>query len=179
LAINQKVNKGSTLEWQYAKELSVNAPIADTQIARRWDVLVNCLGEGTLGRVHLFKEINGRFAVDQHMSICRGAASATGLYLYQVLSSPEGQAKIEILKSGSTGMSMLNISKLREFDLLYPSDPTVHAYEDLCTDLFERVAHNESESRTLAEARDLLLPRLMSGELRVADLAPSDRETAA
>ena len=31
----------------------------------------------------------------------------------------------------------------------------------------------------LAQTRDLLLPRLMSGELRVADLAPLDQETAA
>jgi len=168
-AINQKVNKGLSLEWQYAKELSIEAPISDAQIAQRWDVLVNCLGEGTIGRVHLFKETTGRFAVDQHMSICRGENDATGMYVYQVLSSPEGQAKIESLKSGSTGMSMLNISKLRDFDLLYPSRRALQAYRDLCVTLFDRLAHNERESHALAQTRDLLLPRLMSGELRVAE----------
>jgi len=35
--------------------------------------------------------------------------------------------------------------------------------------LLERKAHNERESRTLAQTRNLLLPRLMSGELRVAE----------
>jgi type I restriction enzyme, S subunit len=39
--------------------------------------------------------------------------------------------------------------------------------------------HNEMENETLAQTRDLLLPRLMSGELRLADLHASEKETAA
>ena len=35
--------------------------------------------------------------------------------------------------------------------------------------LDSRIESNERESRTLAQTRDLLLPRLMSGELRLAD----------
>ena len=35
--------------------------------------------------------------------------------------------------------------------------------------LFERIAANEVEIRTLASTRDLLLPKLMSGEIRVRD----------
>ncbi|SHF47159.1 hypothetical protein SAMN05444279_1595, partial [Ruegeria intermedia] len=35
--------------------------------------------------------------------------------------------------------------------------------------MLERIIANERESRTLAQTRDLLLPRLMSGELRVAE----------
>ena len=35
--------------------------------------------------------------------------------------------------------------------------------------MLERIRANIHESRTLAETRDLLLPRLMSGELRVTE----------
>jgi type I restriction enzyme S subunit len=42
------------------------------------------------------------------------------------------------------------------------------AFDAIAKPLFARIANNERESRTLAQTRDLLLPRLMSGELRVA-----------
>jgi len=35
--------------------------------------------------------------------------------------------------------------------------------------LYERIEKNELESRTLAQTRDLLLPKLMSGKLRVGE----------
>ncbi len=53
------------------------------------------------------------------------------------------------------------------------------AFEKLVAPLLERVRANRAESRTLAQTRDLLLPRLMSGELRVADIGPTEKENAA
>ena len=43
------------------------------------------------------------------------------------------------------------------------------AFEEIVAPLFARILANIHESRTLAQTRDLLLPRLMSGELRVAE----------
>ena len=42
-------------------------------------------------------------------------------------------------------------------------------FEQLVAPFLNRVRENRAESRTLARTRDLLLPRLMSGELRVAE----------
>jgi len=42
-------------------------------------------------------------------------------------------------------------------------------FEAMVAPLLNRVLANRAESRTLARTRDLLLPRLMSGELRVAE----------
>lgn len=42
--------------------------------------------------------------------------------------------------------------------------------------LLEKVAKNERQSRTLAQLRDTLLPRLISGELRVTDVERIQRE---
>ena len=52
------------------------------------------------------------------------------------------------------------------------------AFEESAAPLLERVRANRAESRTLAQTRDLLLPCLMSGELRVAS-ADKNIETAA
>ena len=47
--------------------------------------------------------------------------------------------------------------------------PEQHVVADTIDLLLERKSLNEHNSRTLAETRDYLLPRLMSGEVRVAE----------
>jgi len=163
--INQRVNRGSDLDWSSLKELAHDLEVPSDRFATTWDVLVNCLGEGTLGRVHLYKGQSMLYAVDQHMSICRPKTPAGGAYLYQTLASPFGQAKIESLKTGSTGMTMFNISKLRGYDLIWPTDQVLTAYFDITGDLWRRIAANDEQSRTLATLRDTLLPKLLSGEV--------------
>jgi type I restriction enzyme S subunit len=49
-------------------------------------------------------------------------------------------------------------------------------FHRVCAPLYERAEHNRRESRTLAELRDALLPKLLSGELRVP--ASFERNTA-
>jgi type I restriction enzyme S subunit len=165
--INQRVNRGVHLDWSALKELSSTLEVPTDCYAKRWDVLVNCLGEGTLGRTHLFMYRSDIYAVDQHMSICRGSTHGAGAYLYQVLSSPSGQEKIESSKTGSTGMTMFNISKLRNFDFLWPGGDLVNEYFQVVEPAWLRVVSNEEESRTLSTLRDTLLLRLISGELRI------------
>lgn len=50
-----------------------------------------------------------------------------------------------------------------------PPMPLIRAFHEVAKPLRERAMHNEQESRTLAELRDLLLPKLLSGELRIRD----------
>ena len=45
----------------------------------------------------------------------------------------------------------------------------VHAFEQICAPIDSRLEFTENESRTLAALRDALLPKLISGELRVKD----------
>ena len=45
----------------------------------------------------------------------------------------------------------------------------MRAFDAIASVFRARIKHNSDESRTLAQTRNLLLPRLMSGELRVAE----------
>jgi type I restriction enzyme S subunit len=67
-------------------------------------------------------------------------------------------------------MTMFNISKLRAFDFLWPGDALVDKYFNIFQPVWKRVAGNEEQSRTLAALRDTLLPKLISGELRVKNV---------
>ncbi|OJY77887.1 MAG: hypothetical protein BGP12_20325 [Rhodospirillales bacterium 70-18] len=48
-----------------------------------------------------------------------------------------------------------------------PGSAVMISFGEVVTPLMDRILANVEESRTLAATRDLLLPKLMSGELRV------------
>jgi type I restriction enzyme S subunit len=50
--------------------------------------------------------------------------------------------------------------------LLRPDDATLGAFGELSQPLLELIVHQAKESRALAEMRDYLLPRLLSGDVR-------------
>jgi len=50
-----------------------------------------------------------------------------------------------------------------------PPDPLIARFDALNRALSERVHVSALESRTLAALRDTLLPKLLSGELRIPD----------
>jgi type I restriction enzyme, S subunit len=77
----------------------------------------------------------------------------------------------EAILAKANGSTFQEISKgnFRPLPVVVPSDPVLRTFDAIAKPLYERIAKNERESRTLAQTRDLLLPRLMSGELRVAE----------
>lgn len=54
--------------------------------------------------------------------------------------------------------------------LIMPSLDIIESFSSKTKPLFEQIRISLQESRRLAELRDSLLPRLMSGELKVNDV---------
>src|SRR5699024_5686775 len=59
--INQKVNKGPRLDLQYIKYFDGQNRIKKELYAQKNDLLLNSLGQGTLGRIHLFTRKSEEF----------------------------------------------------------------------------------------------------------------------
>ena len=76
----------------------------------------------------------------------------------------------EIL-SRANGSTFLEISKsnFRPIPVLAGLPPLMQVFDDLTHPHFDRIVANEQESRALASLRDTLLPKLISGELRIKD----------
>lgn len=83
---------------------------------------------------------------------------------------------MEAILSKANGSTFQEISKgnFRPLPLVKPNAAILEAFDALAKPIHQRIAQNEQESQTLAQTRDLLLPRLMSGELRVADIAETE-----
>ena len=52
---------------------------------------------------------------------------------------------------------------------LVPTNDLAGHFTPSIAPIFARIKHLQSETKTLAELRDTLLPKLISGELRIAD----------
>ena len=166
-AINQKANKGSLLEYSQFKSLDSKLEVPDDKFAKWGDLLINSLGEGTLGRVHFYTDKSDLYAVDQHMSIFRTQKQHYTFYLYQFLSSNYGQGLLDSLKKGGTNMTMLNISDLRQLIVSFPSEKELIELWNVCKPLFQLKQTLITQNTKLREARDIILPKLMNGQIEV------------
>ena len=51
--------------------------------------------------------------------------------------------------------------------ILRPNQQCLNAYDKLVDGMFKKMLANDQESRILVDLRDMLLPKLISGELRI------------
>lgn len=75
-----------------------------------------------------------------------------------------------IAASKATTMGHIQRGHLKAAKTTCPPDHVITRLSEVMAPLLDRIIGNELESRTLARTRDLLLPRLMSGELRLPAL---------
>jgi type I restriction enzyme, S subunit len=71
--------------------------------------------------------------------------------------------------SDGTKMPRTSWGRMARYGLCLPSGSALEAFNAWLEPMVDRIVSNIHESRTLAATRDLLLPRLMSGEVRVED----------
>ena len=78
---------------------------------------------------------------------------------------------IDYTDQTSTGTRMPRTSwkTMGKYKICLPSEQVASAFQSLMQPLFERVSNNIHEARTLAQTRDLLLPKLISGDLSLAE----------
>jgi type I restriction enzyme S subunit len=78
---------------------------------------------------------------------------------------------MDAIVGNANGSTFQEISKsnFRPLRVVVPSDPVLTNFTRTAGSLYQQLVKNERESRTLTQLRDTLLPKLISGELRVPD----------
>ena len=82
------------------------------------------------------------------------------------------QSVPRLKQMGAAGATMDNISKgkLMSFSVLLPPKDILDRFSSLTLDLFDRIKILQKHTAVLRKTRDLLLPKLISGDLDVEDL---------
>jgi len=78
---------------------------------------------------------------------------------------------MDVIIQNANGSTFQEISKrnFRPINVVVASPQVLDNFHQNICPLYQRIVSNEIESRTLAELRDRLLPKLMSGQIRVKD----------
>ena len=109
-------------------------------------------------------------AVNEHVFLLRTEASRFQFYLYFLISYPDIKTMIHTLASAKAAQPGLNQKELLGLDITIPNEDIIKQFNDLISPYMHQIANNAKESRRLAELRDTLLPKLMSGELKVNEI---------
>ena len=79
------------------------------------------------------------------------------------------KANMELIKNSGNGSVFQEIStaSFRERPFVWPPEPRLKEFNDRCIKWFSKIKLNTKQIQTLENLRDTLLPKLMSGEVRV------------
>ncbi len=94
--------------------------------------------------------------------------NCTGSYLFYWFQTEFGSAEIQNRATGTTVFGIKQ-SELRKVLVLCPPSSVLEKFDTYSQGLLGKMDANDLSSTELAKLRDTLLPKLMSGELRISD----------
>ena len=113
----------------------------------------------------ILQYVYGQFWVNNHAHIITGKEgfSVEELYLFFSLTN---------IKSIVTGAVQQKVSQqnLKKVPAIIPRKEALSAFDDLIQPIFAQIRNLRDENAHLADLRDTLLPKLMSGEIDVSDI---------
>jgi type I restriction enzyme S subunit len=90
-------------------------------------------------------------------------------FAYLLARHPEFRQYAIQSMSGTSGRQRVQVDQLAMFKIAIADDSIYRAFGTLVEPLFQRIKFSSEEQKTLADLRDTLLPRLISGKLRVPE----------
>ena len=90
-------------------------------------------------------------------------------YFYSMLRFSNFADEIKIHANGANVLH-LNPKSIENFQFLFPDETIAKSYNDITSSIYNLIDLCEMQSDNLRQTRDLLLPRLISGELSVENL---------
>jgi type I restriction enzyme S subunit len=116
----------------------------------------------------------GKFWVNNHAHVLRGRDGFSTEHLLLHLQS----SNITAVVTGAV-QPKLNQGNMNRMPVLLPAAVVCQAFSDEIQPLYAQFRANAEQSRSLAALRDTLLPKLLSGELRVSEAEQAVEEAIA
>jgi len=106
--------------------------------------------------------------VNQHVAIVRAdPRSMDPSYLLDTINSEQNKQKLLGLAQGGATREALTKETIANFPILLPTRELVFSYGDVAEPLHVQRETLNRQNQTLALTRDLLLPRLLSGQVNL------------
>lgn len=123
-------------------------------------------GIGTMGRVYWICIPTNNWNVSESVFTMRANNRITKEYLYMVLLSADMQNYCDQNAHGAAQRG-IRMADLRAFRFLLPSKDILDRFTEVSSPLIRKAQVLREENKKISEARDRLLPKLMSGEIEL------------
>lgn len=136
-------------------------------VARNGDILIAMTGAtaGKLGKLR----INGRALLNQRVAKIQPEASYNAL-VWSAISTEESKTRFFLLADGAAQPNMSG-SQIENVDFIYPPLELAEAFSILADPIYDLVDTLYHQILNLRRTRDLLLPRLLSGQITLPEAA--------
>ena len=126
-------------------------------------------GIGTIGRVALITETPHNWNTSESVFNMHPQDGISSEFLYVLLLSDVFQSYVKVHAQGGVQQG-IRMASLKEYKLATPDSRFLRLFDKIIIPIISQIKENDKENDRLAELRDTLLPRLMSGELKVNDV---------
>ena len=110
-----------------------------------------------------------RCCLGRRMALLRPKSDVSPQYLFHyAVATPFQRLLAECTVHGST-VNRTSLSEFPEYPVLWPCEDAIKGFESLARPIWSAIHAADAESRKLATLRDYLLPKLLSGQVRVRD----------
>ncbi|MHA1974394.1 MAG: restriction endonuclease subunit S [Candidatus Hodarchaeales archaeon] len=128
------------------------------------DILFSMIG--TIGNIYIEESETIEYAI-KNVGLFKTSQNIDWCYFtYLWLKSDLGKQFIHENRSGST-QEYISLGSLRSIEFYLPSKKIIPKFNETVKDYFLKIRINQKQIHTLEKLRDTLLPKLISGEVRV------------
>lgn len=134
----------------------------DTLLAR----ITPCLENGKAGYVTFLSDTEVGWGSTEYI-VMRPKSGIHPLMAYVLCRNQDFKDYAESCMEGSSGRQRVNVEHLQEFTIGKPTDEVIQQFNEYLESIETKLIYNSKQIQTLENLRDTLLPKLMSGEVRV------------
>ena len=163
IVINQKCIRQTIVSYDEARTQEKKYP--DELKMMESDILICSTGAGTLGRVGQIFEAKENVTLDSHVTLIRANERVGQQYLFWSLKMQ--QDYLMSAGKGSTNQLELSRETIGNCEILVPERKMAGQAEKNFAAIHDKMKECSMKITRLREARDLLLPKLMSGGMEV------------
>ena len=164
--VNQKCIRNGQIDFNLCKQSKEKLSMNERYL-EKYDILLNSMGVGTLGRVAMFYEFDKKITADALVTIIKGESVGSSFFIYYFLERMEDY--LNTISVGSTGQTSLKKEDILDLQMTIPPKNLLDEFGIQLSMFAEKKYLNNQENLTLRDLRDTLLPKLISGELKVSD----------
>lgn len=123
-------------------------------------------GIGTIGRVAMITETPTNWNTSESVFNMHPAEGYSTEFLYVLLLSDAFQQYVKIHAQGGVQQG-IRMASLKQYLMPVPDYNTLKTFDDIIVPIISQIREKDKENDCLASLRDTLLPKLMSGQIKL------------